>query len=257
MFFAGRNGWWLRTTFFKNRSDTKFPSSESRRAFRLSDGPERPLTRLPSQFLAPHEQHHPTMTRSHNQQPKPKLTKEQRREKYTQLARDRKERAVARAVGRSQICFACRQKGHSLAFCPNSKNTPGKQRKLARKICYKCGSEEHALSACAKYVGPEDKDLPFATCFVCGEKGHLSSQCSQNEKGVFPNGGSCKRCGSNRHVSSKCPQTAESKPKKTTISEDDFDVNEYLEDMPNTAATSTKKTISEGASSKKRRVVNF
>ena len=33
----------------------------------------------------------------------------------------------------------------------------------------------------------------YATCFICGEQGHLSSQCSQNEKGLYPKGGCCHR----------------------------------------------------------------
>jgi zinc finger CCHC domain-containing protein 9 len=220
------------------------------------------------------------MTRTRNKQhltPKPKLTKEDRREKYTQLARDRKNRAVAKAVGRTQICYGCRLRGHSLAFCPsatasaNDKDkSASKQAKavIREKICYKCGSKDHSLSACPDYHSSSDTDLPFAQCFVCNEQGHLASQCSQNEKGVFPNGGACKKCGSNRHVSSKCSVKTESAKKNKHANDsasdnDDFDVSDLLESSLSdetsrkTTAVGQDKQGSASGSAKKRKVVNF
>jgi zinc finger CCHC domain-containing protein 9 len=54
-------------------------------------------------------------------------------------------------------------------------------------------------------------DLPFATCFVCNEKGHLASQCDQNERGIYVNGGSCRTCGSIKHRATDCPEKNKSK----------------------------------------------
>lgn len=113
---------------------------------------------------------------------------------------------------RNMECFLCRQKGHSISNCPrNSSQTDGMiQEGTIGSICYRCGSLEHTLNKC-----PQKKDssifliylensLPFSTCFVCKQQGHLAGQCPQNEKGVYPNGGSCKFCGSVRHLSFQC-----------------------------------------------------
>ncbi|KAJ3388517.1 hypothetical protein HDU84_009704 [Entophlyctis sp. JEL0112] len=70
-------------------------------------------------------------------------------------------------------------------------------------ICYKCGSTEHTSSKCKKRTSP-DNPYPFASCFVCKGVGHLSSACPQNEKGMYPNGGSCKFCGSVTHLAGNC-----------------------------------------------------
>lgn len=104
---------------------------------------------------------------------------------------------------RKMDCFLCRQKGHSIANCP--RNTTGKAESDMidgdiGTICYKCGSLEHILAKCVE----KGAGLPFSTCFVCKQKGHLAGQCPENEKGVYPNGGSCKYCGSVRHLASEC-----------------------------------------------------
>lgn len=54
----------------------------------------------------------------------------------------RKERRN-RAKDRNTICFGCRQKGHSVENCKESKQT-------VQGICYNCGSTEHSLKHCKK-----------------------------------------------------------------------------------------------------------
>jgi zinc finger CCHC domain-containing protein 9 len=58
-------------------------------------------------------------------------------------------------------------------------------------------------------------ELPFATCFICNTKGHLASQCQQNEKGIYINGGSCRTCGSTKHRASDCLEKKQSEPKRS------------------------------------------
>ncbi|KAJ3354473.1 hypothetical protein HDU83_005175 [Entophlyctis luteolus] len=125
-----------------------------------------------------------------------------------------------------------REHGHSIKFCPRSpdsakllgKGDDGSASKdrlegdsdvdldtIAKDvgsapmegICYKCGSTEHTSSKCKKRTSP-DNPYPFASCFVCKGVGHLSSACPQNEKGMYPNGGSCKFCGSVTHLAGNC-----------------------------------------------------
>jgi zinc finger CCHC domain-containing protein 9 len=44
---------------------------------------------------------------------------------------------------------------------------------------------------------------------VCNEEGHLSGQCPKNERGLYPNGGSCRFCEQVDHLAKDCPITKE------------------------------------------------
>ncbi|KAJ1881847.1 hypothetical protein LPJ66_011247, partial [Kickxella alabastrina] len=86
--------------------------------------------------------------------------------------------------------------GHSVKNCPKSVETPV-------GVCYRCGSGDHTTKDCKK----KGNSFSFATCFVCGGQGHLASACQKNEKGLYPNGGSCKYCGSTQHLVKDCKPT--------------------------------------------------
>ena len=110
-------------------------------------------------------------------------------------------------------CFACREKGHAVQDCPKiadgsikpPENQSGFSATGVVGICYRCGSRRHRLSACREKVSDPSNPLPFASCFVCNGNGHLASQCPNNkEKGVYPNGGSCKLCGETDHLARNC-----------------------------------------------------
>jgi Zinc knuckle len=209
---------------------------------------------------------------------KRKITKVERREKYTAIAKERQTRNQQKDL----ICFQCRQKGHTVQFCTQaniedsnevgSKSTKNKKqsiRPIINACCYKCGSMEHSLAKCPKRVPgkseKEDTDLPFATCFICQQKGHLSSQCSQNEHGIYVNGGQCKHCSSIYHRASDCPNkrkaqsTSNDADKYNPPMDGNFDVSELLEEGAIDSYSESVKLKQDRSSSntKKKRVVNF
>jgi zinc finger CCHC domain-containing protein 9 len=144
---------------------------------------------------------------------KPKLTKLERRAKYTAIARDR--RQDKRFV--NTTCFHCRKKGHTIQNCPQKKQEDEDERGSAstpcapapigttRRICFRCGARDHSLADCP-VAEEEGSLLPFATCFVCQAKGHLASTCPANDHGIFVNGGACRICQSTQHRAKTCPQ---------------------------------------------------
>ena len=77
-----------------------------------------------------------------------------------------------------QVCFKCRQPGHSLRTCKEA----GGEVKVMR--CYHCGEPNHRTKDCSQ----ADKSFAFAECFVCNQVGHLASKCSQNKNGLYPDG---------------------------------------------------------------------
>ena len=87
-------------------------------------------------------------------------------------------------------CFNCRKTGHTIQRCP-----------LAKTLlkCYICGSTEHSITRCLKPKDPLNP-FPFASCFICQETGHISGHCPQNERGVYPKGGSCVHCGEYSYI---------------------------------------------------------
>jgi zinc finger CCHC domain-containing protein 9 len=257
---------------------------------------------------------------------KVKLTKEERRTKYTEIARKQKQtRRQLHPPGsgrrphvnnnsythnanndiRKSVCYSCRQPGHNAINCPliqknnhidkgsshhsKSKNT------VSRLVCYKCGSTEHSLSLCPKRQrhstnrnNPQnndndsnitndhnDDDLPFATCFICNQMGHLASQCPQNSKGIYVNGGCCRVCGSLRHLATHCPENTSNNKKRPKPNDgidgtNDVEVEDLLEQDASSATSAKdlrllveKKTSTTTATSTstihkvKRRVVTF
>jgi zinc finger CCHC domain-containing protein 9 len=151
---------------------------------------------------------------------KPKLTKEDRRAKYTLLARERESQKRRKLQTSHLICYQCRQKGHAVADCPNNNSTTtnNKNKNVPTRLCFQCGSTEHSLSSCPKrqkLSHGEEEELPFCHCFICNQKGHLSSKCPQNNHGIYVNGGGeCKTCGSNLHTSKACPEATNNTTKK-------------------------------------------
>jgi len=176
---------------------------------------------------------------------KKKITKEERRAKYTQRAREQRQKRDHKDI----VCFKCRKRGHTVSECPSADNSASNDRQPSygdsfckKSICYKCGSNGHPLKLCPKLTRAEKSlfyskskvdyskiILPFATCFICREKGHLSSQCKQNENGIYVKGGSCKICGSKDHLVMHCPTKEQRANDVEDSDKDEFDVEELLE----------------------------
>jgi zinc finger CCHC domain-containing protein 9 len=196
---------------------------------------------------------------------KPKITKEERRAKYTEIARNRRQKQAgirgnfqggnSNGSSKNIVCYQCRQPGHTVADCP-SKEQGADREQQAGVLCYKCGSTEHALAACPKRNSGQRDDLPFASCFLCKGKGHLVSACPQNQKGIYVNGGSCRYCGSQQHLATECPDKRKKKSDKASDDVEEVDVEDLLEEEPKPKKASTKQETLETIP-KKRRVVKF
>ncbi|KAL7544113.1 hypothetical protein ACHAXR_013555 [Thalassiosira sp. AJA248-18] len=206
---------------------------------------------------------------------KPKITKEERRAKYTAIARDRRVAHVIRKRDKQLMCYRCRKTGHSAENCKEADGGAGDgtgkamppRKKQGGNICYKCGKFDHRIQQCPKikpFLKPGKAnakldfgklgELPFANCYVCNKSGHLAGYCPEGTKGLYPQGGSCRECGSVDHYAAHCP----GKEKGETNQDDDASnassnsvtIDQYLEE-PVAVEKKTK------TSSKKKKVVNF
>ncbi|KAL3770633.1 hypothetical protein ACHAW5_007088 [Stephanodiscus triporus] len=172
----------------------------------------------------PSNQHHPPVgKRARGRRPKPKMTKEERRAKYTAKAHARRDAALARGRERDLTCYRCRKTGHSAENCKHAPPVaaaaattttaveevvggrggggengstappppPGKKRKRGGNICYKCGSTEHRIQLCPRI-------RPFL------QKG--KARIDFGKLGVLPYA-ECYVCNGSGHLASHCPES--------------------------------------------------
>eukprot|EP00956_Cyclotella_meneghiniana_P006474 scaffold8496_cov66-Cyclotella_meneghiniana.AAC.16 len=176
--------------------------------------------------------------KKHKGKAKPKMTKEERREKYTAIARDRRDKRVDRNRDKDIICYRCRKKGHSADKC-TSVDGGDVNKKKGGNICYKCGSTEHRLQQCAK-IKPYLKGQSNTTKIDFG-------YCPKGN-GILPDGGTCRVCGEGGHIAKNCPKNK--KDDDSIASEKSVTIEQYLEDEDSDKdVTSTMK--------KKKKVVSF
>ncbi|KAJ3195617.1 hypothetical protein HK101_011617 [Irineochytrium annulatum] len=129
----------------------------------------------------------------------------------------------AKQKERNMTCFLCRQKGHSIKSCPRasaSADPTDPDADPAAEKCYRCGSPEHKSSECKR--PPADPSIPYphAFCFLCKKTGHLIAQCEMNERGLYPNGGSCRFCECVRHLARDCEKNPRRKIGKDGVGDD-------------------------------------
>ncbi len=168
-----------------------------------------------------------------------------------EIARNRRRKQQDQNRNKQIICYHCRQHGHSVTNCPSKPKTELDD----NSICYKCGSTEHSLSNCPKRNHGKATDLPFASCFLCKQKGHLISQCPQNAKGIYVNGGECRKCGSREHVASKCPEKRKSTKENEEGNENQENINDLLECDSSHPAQKLEEEKKKGV--QRRRIVKF
>ncbi len=154
-------------------------------------------------------------------EPKPKMTKEERRAKFTAIAHNRRDANIARARDKHLICYRCRKTGHSAENCKNSAiadsksdnevgdtsadGAEGKEKiphsikkqrgGVGGNICYKCGSTEHRIQACPKLKA----FLP-----VGGAK--KNTKIDFGKLGELPYA-NCYVCNKSGHLASYCPES--------------------------------------------------
>jgi len=194
-------------------------------------------------------------------------------------ASEKRRRRRAAERNADTTCFACREKGHAVQDCPKiadgSIKPPANQSGFSATgvvgICYRCGSRRHRLSACREKVSDPSNPLPFASCFVCSGSGHIASQCPMNkEKGVYPNGGSCKLCGETDHLARTCKLRDKAVAEKTAFlgigteagaDEDDFHTfkrkTAEVDKEQKTAERIQNSTFKNTSQPQKKKVVNF
>lgn len=138
--------------------------------------------------------------------PRGKLSKDQRRDKFSSV--DEKEQARLKDEANFTICLGCRKRGHFLKDCPKATVAASAVAAVVDGICFNCGESDHTLKDCKK---PRDRHgkLPFASCFICKRKGHIARDCDQNANGLYPQGGCCHICLQKTHLAKDCPERTE------------------------------------------------
>lgn len=112
----------------------------------------------------------------------------------------KKRKNAARAGDRRKQCLLCKKFGHTLNECTQREDDD-----MHINICYNCGKKDHTLKTCPRPVTDETK-MKFAKCFICKKRGHMSKNCPENDKGIYPYGGSCYFCGSKMHKKQDCTE---------------------------------------------------
>jgi zinc finger CCHC domain-containing protein 9 len=173
-----------------------------------------------------------------------KISKEERRAKYTLIAKERRMKQASRERKRALVCYKCRGMGHSASECSSS-----------TVVCYKCGSKDHSWKDCSKFERG-DLDLPYATCYICEKEGHIASSCPENSRGIYVNGGACRKCGSKQHISAKCPDSQAVKTLKSELPAVIYD--DLLDETSDLIGAESKQNLKMVKSTKKRcKIVTF
>ena len=120
--------------------------------------------------------------------------------RLAKLAEMKKRKNAARLGDRRKQCLLCKKFGHTLNECTQREDDD-----MHINICYNCGKKDHTLKQCPRPVTDETK-MKFAKCFICKKRGHMSKDCPENDKGIYPYGGSCYFCGSKMHKKQDCTE---------------------------------------------------
>lgn len=170
-------------------------------------------------------------------------------DKVMKLERRKAEKALARE--KKKVCFNCRKAGHLLSECPEVGSFGSNNFDTTTvNLCYKCGSTEHTHFQCQV---KKKKEYSFATCFICKEQGHISSQCPDNPRGLYPQGGSCKICGEVTHLKKDCPQLSKERS-ENTVTLDTISSSSKLEALSGEVDSSKKESK---ISVKQRKIIKF